>query len=299
MKYLKKAIPALCLALLIMLMPGAVVAEAASERAVTERELKVYLPIENKDTYSYPTVSLYLSGNYINERAYLINDTTYVPLRAAMEFIGARIIYDASVRTAYLYADGLEMSVSDGAYTVYANGRPLMSRTPAVILSDGRMYIPVRTLAKVLGLSVEWKAPSTVRLDGRISVLTHADDYYKSDEVLWLSRIINAESRGEPLLGQIAVGNVVLNRVRSDDYPPTIYGVIFDRKHGVQFSPVNDGSIYLPVTYTSLLAAKICLEGFSISPDILFFMEPRKSVSKWIIENRPYEFTIGNHYFFS
>ena len=299
MKNFKKAVPALCLALLIAFMPCSIAVDAATERSVTERELHVFEPIDNKDPSVYPTVSLYLSGNYINERAYLIKDTTYVPLRAAMEFIGARIIYDASVRTAYLYAQGLEMSVADGAYTVYANSRPLMSRTPAVILDDGRMYIPVRTLAKILSLSVEWEAPATVRLDGRISVLTRADEYYKSDEVLWLSRIINAESRGEPLLGQIAVGNVVLNRVRSADYPSTIYGVIFDRKYGVQFSPVKDGSIYLPVTYTSLLAAKICLEGFSISSDILFFMEPRKSVSKWIIENRPYEFTIGNHYFFS
>ena len=174
-----------------------------------------------------------------------------------------------------------------------------MSKTPSVILDDGRMYVPVRVLAKALGLSVEWQAPATVLLDGDIKPLTHADSYYKSDEVLWLSRIINAESRGEPLLGQIAVGNVVLNRVKSPEYPSTIYGVIFDRKYGTQFSPVIDGSIYLPVTYTSLLAAKICLEGFSVSGDILFFMEPRKSVSKWIIENRPYEFTIGNHYFFS
>lgn len=49
-------------------------------------------------------------------------------------------------------------------------------------------------------------------------------------DLYWLSRIISAESRGESLKGQIAVGNVVLNRVEEDDFPDTIPAVIFDRK---------------------------------------------------------------------
>jgi N-acetylmuramoyl-L-alanine amidase len=161
------------------------------------------------------------------------------------------------------------------------------------------MYIPVRTLAAALGLSVEWRAPSSVYLSGAVTPLTPAASYYKEDELLWLSPIINAESRGEPLLGKIAVGNVVLNRVRHKDYPDTIYGVIFDTKYGVQFSPIKDGSIYLPVEYESRLAAMICLEGYSVSDKILFFLEPTKSVSAWIPNNRTYEFTVKNHYFYS
>ena len=128
--------------------------------------------------------------------------------------------------------------------------------------------------------------------------LTPASEYYKDDELYWLSRIISAESRGESLLGQIAVGNVVLNRMRHPDYPSTIYGVIFDKKYGVQFSPIADGSIYSPPTYSSTLAAKICLEGVSVSDKILFFMEPKASTSSWISDNRKYAFTIENHYFF-
>ena len=100
------------------------------------------------------------------------------------------------------------------------------------------------------------------------------------------------------MLGQIAVGNVVLNRKRHKDYPSTIYGVIFDQKYGTQFSPVKDGSIYASPTYSATVAAKICLEGISVSPDILFFLEPSKSTSSWIPENRKYAFTVSNHYFF-
>ena len=126
-----------------------------------------------------------------------------------------------------------------------------------------------------------------------------AEQYYNKDSLYWLSRIISAESQGEPLLGQIAVGNVVLNRMRSPLYPNTVYGVIFDRRYGVQFSPVKDGSIYNPPYATSVTAAKICLEGYSVSGEILFFLEPLISVSLWVPNNRPYRFTIGHHDFYA
>ena len=117
--------------------------------------------------------------------------------------------------------------------------------------------------------------------------------------MFWLGRIIEAESRGEPLLGKIAVGNVVMSRVRSSSYPNTIYGVIFDKKYGVQFSPVIDGSIYNTPSYNSILAAKIVLDGFDVSEGALFFLRPEMSSSSWIPNNRRYLFSIGKHDFYS
>ena len=125
-----------------------------------------------------------------------------------------------------------------------------------------------------------------------------ASEYYDSTDLYWLSRIISAEAKGEPFAGQIAVGNVVLNRVRSRSYPNTIYGVIFDRKHGTQFSPVSLGTIYREPSASSILAAKMCLEGYTLSEDILFFMNPRIATSNWISKNRPFAFRIGNHDFY-
>ena len=98
--------------------------------------------------------------------------------------------------------------------------------------------------------------------------------------------------------GKIAVGNVVLNRVRSSAYPGTIYGVIFDNRYGIQFAPVANGTIYNTPTVDSIIAAKICLEGYSLSSDILYFVNPQKAPNSWIANNRPYSFTIGNHAFF-
>ena len=265
---------------------------------IPSRELAYFKGIADKRVTSYPKISVSIGGVSISDSAYLINETTYVPLRAATELSGAAVSYNAKTRAATVTRSDLVMTATDGSYIVEANGRILLSKTPAVILSDGKMYIPIRALAKALSLSVEWLPPSSVSLSGTARGLASAEEYYKSDELYWLSKIISAESRGEPLLGQIAVGNVVLNRMRSSDYPNTIYGVIFDRKYGVQFSPVKDGSIYMPPTYSSVMAAKICLEGISVSDGILFFMQPRISTSSWILNNRKYAFTIGNHYFF-
>ena len=275
--------------------------ESLRGRAVSvngSRELTYFKGIKNKNVGSYSRISVSIAGKPLSEVAYLINETTYIPLRAAMTLAGARVGFDNSTRTATVEMSGLYLTVKDGAYTMSANGRPLPTATPSVILSDGRMYVPIRSLAKALGLSVAWNPPASVDLSGSVSPLASAYDYYKADELYWLSRIISAEARGESLLGQIAVGNIVLNRMRSSDYPDTIYGVIFDRKYGVQFSPVRDGSIYNDPTYSATQAAKICLEGVSISPDILFFLNPTASSSSWIVLNRKYAFTVGNHYFF-
>ena len=139
---------------------------------------------------------------------------------------------------------------------------------------------------------------SAVSLVGKYSPILKASSFYRADEVLWLARIIHAESAGEPLLGQIAVGNVVLNRVKSSAYPNTIYGVIFDRKNGTQFSPVVFGTIYNTPNTDSVIAAKLCLEGYTLSDSIFFFMNPRIATNNWISKNRPFAFRIGNHNFY-
>lgn len=256
--------------------------------------------ISDKNVSHYPKVGVDIGGVMLSDSALLIHDTTYVTLRSFSDRLtSADIDYSRWTRTATVVAGGLVLTASDGAYVVEANGRALFSMTPVVIMSDGKMYIPVRTLAKAYGVSVAWEdATRSVRIQGNANFLSHADAYYDASELYWLSRIIHAESRGEPLLGQIAVGNVVQNRVRSSDYPSTIYGVIFDRKYGVQFSPVLDGSIYLTPSYSSTLAAKIVLEGFSLHDGILFFLAPRIATSNWIVNNRTYRFTIGQHDFY-
>ena len=258
-------------------------------------------PIKDKNVNNYEHIPVNIAGKDLADKALLINDTTYVTLRSFSDALtNVKISYNGWQRRAEVVAQGLLLSATDGAYVVEANGRALFSMTPVVIMSNGKMYVPVRTLAKAYGVSVLWQNDTrTVNIRGAFSPLESAETFYDKDELYWLSRIINAESRGEPMLGQIAVGNVVLNRVKHRDYPATIYGVIFDRKHGVQFSPVLDGSIYKEPTYSSTLSAKIVLEGFTLSERALFFLAPKIAQSNWIVNNRTYLFTVGNHDFYA
>jgi len=260
----------------------------------------VDLTVSDTRTEKYESIPLYMGGERLPVDARLINETTYVPLRAFSEAVAdAEIKWYAATRTAVLTADGLSLTVSDKGYYIEANGRYLYLRNPAVILSNGTLYLPVRPLAKALGVAIGWSASErSVRITGSYTPIESGDSFYDADEVYWLSRIISAESRGEPLLGQIAVGNVVLNRVRSSMYPNTVYGVIFDRKHGTQFSPVSLGTIYHKPYWLSEIAAKLCLDGATLDDRVLFFVEPRIATSSWIQKNRTYAFTVLHHDFY-
>lgn len=113
-------------------------------------------------------------------------------------------------------------------------------------------------------------------------------------KVYMLAQIIYAEAKGEPYNGKIAVGNVILNRVKSEQFPDTIRGVIFQNG---QFSPVSDGSIYNQPNETSLRAAKEVLNGKKVvGSDALYFYNPRTATDGWIF-SRPTITQIGNHRF--
>ncbi|MEG6616774.1 cell wall hydrolase [Peptococcaceae bacterium 1198_IL3148] len=121
----------------------------------------------------------------------------------------------------------------------------------------------------------------------------------KNEEMYWLARIIEAEAEGESYIGKVAVGNVILNRVNSSQFPNTIYGVIFDKQQGyTQFSPVLDGRIYNTPSNESISAAQAALGGQRPVGDALYFLNPSKSQSFWITKNRQYMATIGDHQFY-
>ena len=244
-------------------------------------------------------------GVYINETSFwgsvqVKDATTFVGIRSfstAMKST-AKVSYDKSTRTLSVLTDRLYLSAKDGQNYIVANGRYLYTESP-VYMRNGTMYAPVLLLAKAFGAKIRWDNPShgfyiTKGTGGIVS----GDSFYREDEVYWLSRIIYAESGGEPLQGKIAVGNVILNRQKLSYFPNTIYGVIFDRKNGVQFSPTQNGTIYKAPNAQSIIAAKICLEGYTVSDDILYFVNASLVPNSWVVKNRPLFAKIGNHSFY-
>lgn len=257
---------------------------------------KVY----NKNLTAYAKLGITLNGRSLSTDTRMINGTPYVALKSFInENTNMSFTYNQKTKTANVKGSGFEMDVIDGSNVVYANGRTFFSMTPNAVMADGEMYAPIQSIAKALGFGYYLNAKNVATLTGSVKPLTHGSRYYPEDAVYWLARIISAESRGESLLGQIAVGSVVMNRVKSSSYPNTIWGVIFDKKYGVQFSPVLDGSIYAEPTAVSITAAKICLEGFNVNTSALFFLYPRYSTSSWIPNNRQYLFSIGKHDFYA
>lgn len=254
--------------------------------------------------YNFPSgaasVNITLDGKRILEgEAAIIDSTTYIPLRSFAELCGASSIeWNAKTNTATVKKSNTTIKVSDRLNYIEASGRYFYFNVPVRNIDD-RLFVPIRPLAKALSVEVGWDPYTrTAVLKSTNKPLASASEFYNSGDLYWLSRIIHAEANGEPLVGKIAVGNVVLNRKASSAYPNTVYGVIFDRKNGTQFTPAVTGTIYNTPSAESVIAAKICLEGYSIDQRILFFMNPRIATNSWISKNRPFAFRIANHNFY-
>lgn len=115
----------------------------------------------------------------------------------------------------------------------------------------------------------------------------------ESNDLYLLAKCIHAEARGEPYIGKVAVGAVILNRVASSDFPNTIYGVIYQPW---AFTAVHDGQINLEPEAASYQAATDALNGWDPSYGSLFYYNPVTASSSWIF-NRQTVVTIGKHVF--
>ena len=102
---------------------------------------------------------------------------------------------------------------------------------------------------------------------------------YSSSDIALLARLIYAEARGESYTGQVAVGAVVLNRVKSSSFPNTISGVIYQP---YAFTCVQDGQINLSPNSTATSAAKDAMNGWDPSYGSLYYYNPAVATSKWI-----------------
>ena len=246
---------------------------------------------------AYPSIPVSVGDRRIN--GYLIEEKTMIPLLEFCKIMdGASSVssFDGGVLT--IRTRDISVSAKEGEFYIEANGRCFYTDV-ACRLIDGVLYVPVRAAARAFDAKVTWNdATRSVAIVDHGGVCAAADEIYWDGSVLWLSRIIYAESRGEPLLGKIAVGNVVMNRVESYQFPNTIYGVIFDKKYGIQFTPVATGTIYNNANAECIRAAKMVLEGTSVNDGVLYFLNPKIATNSWVQKNRTFAFVIGNHYFY-
>ncbi|CAI6028556.1 spore cortex-lytic enzyme [Cohnella sp. JJ-181] len=114
-----------------------------------------------------------------------------------------------------------------------------------------------------------------------------------ANDLKLMANAVYGESRGEPYEGQVAVAAVILNRVRSAEFPNTVSGVIFQPG---AFTAVADGQIYLTPNETAAKAVKDAMSGWDPTDGCLYYFNPKTATSKWIW-SRPQYKTIGQHIF--
>lgn len=196
----------------------------------------------------------------------------------AANVVEETLTFTARVNDCYVAANGHYLYVSGRVQTI-----------------GGKTAVPIRTMAEIFNLDVAYHgATRSVWLTHRAGTDAYIDEaVYDEDTLYWLSHIIYAESGNQPMLGKIAVGNVVMNRVASPKFPNTIKAVLFQKN---QFSPAGSGSIYREPNRDSVIAAKLVMEGAVVLENALFFN--MAGMNTYASRNRVYVATIGAHAFF-
>ena len=241
-------------------------------------------------------VDLHIDGQLAvrNAPSCVVNGITYISIEAVVE----AIIPEATVQWQdnRLIVDGHRLTLSacpDDLY-VSINGRYLYVPEGVTLMGDAVMA-PLDVICNALGASLQALNEEQEAYIATIGLpLASGTFYYDADILYWLSRIIDAESRNQPLAGQIAVGTVIMNRVASTQFPDTPYDVIFQKN---QFDPVELGTIYRDPSPQAVIAAKLVLDGAREAGESLFFHRS-DLVNSWTAQNKTFVETIADHSFY-
>lgn len=241
----------------------------------------------NATDFTRPSMRVIVNGQLIQGHGGTTRPTLQLPARKFAEMLGAQVTFERDMEE----------------IIITYNGRSFMPQSSFI---EGTAYIAPVYLSLIFDHTVEYFDDINllaITRNGSFNInhiygIIPTFDGYTEEDLHWLSRIIFAEARGEPFEGMIAVGSVVMNRTYHYAYPNTVREVIFDRRHGVQFSPTSNGSINNTPCMLSFIAAVDVLQGKRNASDALFFMNPRIAGTNWISRNRDYAFSLANHSFF-
>jgi len=138
-------------------------------------------------------------------------------------------------------------------------------------------------------------AVAFILIKGHYTEKVQAASGSNTSDIQLLARAINGEARGEPYEGQVAVGAVILNRVKDSKFPNTIAGVIYEKG---AFTAVSDGQIYKPIAEYSTVykAARDAMNGWDPTNGCIYYFNPDTATNSWIW-SRPLVKKIGKHRF--
>lgn len=225
-------------------------------------------------------------------------DTTYVALVPMSKCLDSTILskWDAGTRTATVHNDKLVLKATVGNLYLTVNNRYFY--TPEGIqIENGQVMVPLSALVKAFDGSLTWNGSTGITAVTRGSgAAKFGEQYYNADDLFWLSRVIYTESGNQPLEGKMAVGNVVMNRVKHPSFPNTVEGVLAQKN---QFTTYWSGHIARSSPNAeSVIAAKLVLDGGVVEEvkNALYF---DSAASSWASRNRTCVAVIGGHRFYA
>lgn len=224
-----------------------------------------------------------------------VKGSTYVSLAAAAKALDpqAQTNWDGAAMT--VTTEKLSLTAKSGHLYLIANGRYLY--IPETVQQEGdRVYVPLRTVAQAFDAAVGYDSTTKVVTVSRGSgAIQSGDSFYNQDDLFWLSRVIYRESGNQSLEGQMAVGNVVLNRVADPVFPDTVEGVLAQKN---QFTTYKSGVLRKTnPSASSIIAAKLVMDGGVVEETrgALFF---DSGVNSWAARNKKHIATFGDHHFY-
>jgi N-acetylmuramoyl-L-alanine amidase len=253
-------------------------------------------------------VTIKLDGKDVRltEAARVMDGRLYLPVAQLSKMFGAQVDWDqnneeTTINTEY----GDRIVLGNGVPVVYFNGkRYVMDVFPFLV--EGRMYIPVRYAAELMHAKLSWNeeeqtawlesVPLAVVTEQFVipSILSHEAEPFAEADKLLLAKIMQVEVGDESYESQLAVANVILNRVKDSRFPKTIRDVIYS---GKQFPPAHNGLLDRSVPKANALrAAKDALNGRNNVEDAIYFYNPKVSKGKFWSSLKVID-TVGSHRF--
>lgn len=249
------------------------------------------------------SVRVYCDG-LLTDRGYYRNETVYLDPALLSGELGLPLENSADSEQFSMQIGELTVTGEAGTGYFLAGERYLFA-PDGWLTVDGRAYLPADALSRLFGVEIncaddplraELSTPGASLMDG--SGLYYLD-CCSDTEFYWLVHVIAAEAGNQPLEGQLGVGNVVMNRVKSELFPNSIREVVFQSDGGAAFSPVESGEIHMVSDELSLIAAYLVLEGYNNVGESLFFVNPTVGNSSWVTANRTFVVRIGDHDFYA
>ena len=247
-------------------------------------------PTDKQLTINYNPAPLTLGKTFYK-------NVTYVALAPTVKLLdpSAKISWNSSSQTFTVTSANLKLTGKLGRLYMEANGRFLYTGEP-LFAEDNRTMVPLAVLVKAMGGEIWWNPKTGVtNINTGRGGCVSGSKFYNQDDLFWLSRIIYAEAGNQSLEGQMAVGNVIMNRVENPAFPDTILGVISQKN---QFTTYKNGKLAERTpTDKSILAAKLVLDGGEVEETrgALYFDNSNNS---WAARNKTCIAVFGGHKFY-